>query len=163
MRLYGYHDQFPSIRKAIGDRTLCIFSPFVTSHEVSKYYSSSVLYFKEWEELIGYLKMRFSRRCKIGIFPCASIQLASNWSSSFPSGKGGEGINALSKYNLCLRTRQWKDRSFLKNRSWSLALAYSNPWVASQSLSLLSPRLTFWFFRVFNGYLDKGSKPPQWK
>jgi nickel-dependent lactate racemase len=76
MRLYGYHDQSPSIRKAIGDRTLCIFSPNVTSYEVSKYYSSSVLYFKEWEKLIAYLQKRFSRRCKIGIFPCASIQLA---------------------------------------------------------------------------------------
>jgi nickel-dependent lactate racemase len=78
MRLYGYHDQFPSIRKAVGDRTLCIFSPNVTSHEVSKYYSPSVLHFKEWEELIAYLKKRFSRRCKIGIFPCASVQLASD-------------------------------------------------------------------------------------
>ena len=78
MRLYGYHDQSLSTRKAIGDRTLCIFSPNVTSHEVSKYYSPSVLYFKEWEELIAYLKKRFSRRCKIGIFPCASVQLASH-------------------------------------------------------------------------------------
>jgi nickel-dependent lactate racemase len=77
MRLYGYHDQFPSVRKAIGDRTLCIFSPNATSHEVGKYYSPSVLHFKVWEELIAYLQKRFSGRCKIGIFPCASVQLAS--------------------------------------------------------------------------------------
>lgn len=76
MRLHGYHDQSPSIRKAIEDRTLCIFSPNVTSYEVSKYYSPSVLYFKEWKKLIAFLQKRFLDRCKVGIFPCASIQLA---------------------------------------------------------------------------------------
>ena len=76
MRLHGYHDQSPSIRKVIKNRTLCIYSPNLTSYEVSKYYSSSVLYFKEWRKFIAYLQKRFSNRCKIGVFPCASIQLA---------------------------------------------------------------------------------------
>ena len=72
MRLYGYHDQ----SKALGDRTLCIFSPNVTSKEVGKYYSPSTLYFDAWEKLIAYLQQRFSHPCSVGIFPCASIQLA---------------------------------------------------------------------------------------
>ena len=74
MRLYGYHDQ----SKNLEDRTLCIFSPNVTPHEVRKYYSDSTLYFNEWNKLTAYLQERFPDQCSIGVFPCASIQLAAD-------------------------------------------------------------------------------------
>jgi nickel-dependent lactate racemase len=75
MRLYQHHDEFPAVQKALKDRTLCIFSPNLTPQEVNKYYSSKVRFFKEWGGLVEYLKERFADKCKIGIFPCASIQL----------------------------------------------------------------------------------------
>jgi nickel-dependent lactate racemase len=78
MRMHNYHDQFPSVREAMGDRRLCIFSPNVTPQEVGKYYSSNVLFFEEWSKLTDYLQGRFPDGCRAGIFPCASIQLFSD-------------------------------------------------------------------------------------
>ncbi len=76
MKLFGLHDKFPSIQSAIGDKTLCLFSPSVTATEVRKYYSPSALFFDEWEELIEYLERRSAGRPRVGIFPCASVQMA---------------------------------------------------------------------------------------
>lgn len=76
MKLFGLHDKFPSIQRAIGHKTLCLFSPSLTITEVRKYYSPSVLFFDEWEELIDYFRRRLTGRVRVGIFPCASIQLA---------------------------------------------------------------------------------------
>jgi len=77
MRLFEYVDEVPFVQKAIGDRAIYVFSPYLTSQEVNKYYSSDVLFFSEWENLIDNLKQRFSHRCKVGIFPCSSVQLIS--------------------------------------------------------------------------------------
>jgi len=76
MRLFEYADKVPFVQEAIEDRTICLFSPYLTSQEVYKYYSSSVLFFNEWSKLIENLKERYSHRCNVAIFPCASIQLA---------------------------------------------------------------------------------------
>ncbi len=76
MRLFEYIDKLSSVQKAVENRTVYLFSPYLTSQEAHKCYSSSVLFFREWGKLIENLKQRFSHRCKIGIFPCASIQLA---------------------------------------------------------------------------------------
>lgn len=78
MKLYGLHDKFPPIQTAIGDRTLCLFAPSVTPQAIRKYYSLPVLVFREWEELVSYLRGRFPKRCQVGIFPSASIQLGSD-------------------------------------------------------------------------------------
>jgi len=75
MRLFEYVDKVPFIQKAIGDRAVYLFSPYLTSQGVHKYYSSGVLFFNEWENLIENLRQRFAHQCKVGIFPCASVQL----------------------------------------------------------------------------------------
>ena len=77
MRLFEYVDEVAFIRNALEGRTVYLFSPHLNEQEVHKCYSSSVVFFDEWEELIETLRRRFSLKCKVGIFPCASTQLIS--------------------------------------------------------------------------------------
>jgi len=77
MRLFEYVDRVFYIQRAVKNKAVYIFSPYLTPQEVYKYYSSAVLFFNEWQKLIENLRQRFTHRCKVGIFPCASVQLAS--------------------------------------------------------------------------------------
>ena len=75
MKLFEYTDKFPLIKEAIKDKIIYIFSPNLTPQEVYKYYSHSVLFFREWDRLIENLKEEYYSKCRIAIFPNASIQL----------------------------------------------------------------------------------------
>ncbi len=77
MRLFEYVDEIPFIRDSVQERKVYLFSPYLTEGQVHKCYSSSVIFFDEWEKLIENLIEGFSFECKVGIFPCASIQLIS--------------------------------------------------------------------------------------
>lgn len=76
MRLYTTVDNFPLTRAKLKDRNLVIFSPNVSRQDVDDFFSGNRPHFTTWEETVAHLEKNYGAGTEVGVFPCASMQIA---------------------------------------------------------------------------------------
>lgn len=59
-------------------RQMIVFAPGVGEQEFYSVFSSSYLFYQEWQGVIDELRRRHSDECRVGIIPCASLQMSGN-------------------------------------------------------------------------------------
>jgi nickel-dependent lactate racemase len=81
----GHHELFgpggrlfraPAAKTFLTDHPLVIFAPGVTSEECAAAFWDGYRHFALWPELVEYLNPRLARQPRVGIVPCAPLQLA---------------------------------------------------------------------------------------
>lgn len=65
----------PRRRGFLGHRVLAGFMPGVTRDQFHQVYWSDYPHFETWDGVLDFLQQRYPRRARVGIFPCASIQV----------------------------------------------------------------------------------------
>jgi nickel-dependent lactate racemase len=65
----------PSRKRWLGNKDLIIYSPAVSNEECRSIFWEGYRFCPTWEEVIKELGAAFPDRCKVAVFPCASVQL----------------------------------------------------------------------------------------
>jgi nickel-dependent lactate racemase len=65
----------PIRKRWLGNKDLIIYSPTVTREEFRSVFWEGYRFCPTWEEVLGELEAAFLDRCKVAVFPCASLQL----------------------------------------------------------------------------------------
>jgi nickel-dependent lactate racemase len=76
MRLYGQIDTADLYQPVVEDSQLFLFSPNVNVYDVGQYYSERVTFCNRWDDLIQRLKEIYHGAVRVGVVPCASLQIA---------------------------------------------------------------------------------------
>jgi hypothetical protein len=76
MRLYSKVDRCPLNAAKIQDRSVVIFSPKVSRMDVDDFFSGSPPFFNTWESTVAYLEEHYGAGTRVGVFPCAGMQIA---------------------------------------------------------------------------------------
>jgi nickel-dependent lactate racemase len=65
----------PMRKRWLGERDLLIFSPGVSKQECSSIFWEGYRFCPSWDDVLINLRGSFEAGCKVGVFPCAAVQL----------------------------------------------------------------------------------------
>lgn len=75
MKLHVRRDKHGTFKDILKGRRLIFYSPNINYGHIRDHYPPGVMLFNEWEGVVEELKKHHPNNPKIGVFPCASIQI----------------------------------------------------------------------------------------